>query len=203
MSWFDDNIGSTSDNMSDITGGKAAGSDLPGVGSQAGAAAGIGLVGLGIGLYGMLGAQKAAKQESAISMQEAGVEEQQNRVRQQAMQLDAAHKRVTIAQQTQLAMAQGKAASVASGAGIMGANVSSGYKGGQGQAEAKGAYNTLGINQGEELGNQMFNLTDQLDQYKIQMMQAQSKQATNQGWINFGESVLGSAGNIAKLAAGA
>lgn len=154
----------------------------------------FGAVGLGLDIMGILGQQKAAQSEYKISQEETQTEMQMNDVRRQMMTIDANRKMIQSARTTQMAQARGKSAAT-----NQGALFSSGEAGGQAQEVASGAFNQSGILQSLMVGNQMFDLTNQLDKEKMQMAQVQSQGASAQGMAAIGSAVLGTAASASKM----
>lgn len=150
----------------------------------------FGLAGLGLSIFGGLSAMDASKQETQISQEEVGVEEQQDQVRRQAMELSAARQ---MTQDTRNAQSQGQmaiAAAAASGQSTMQGQQSSGLQGALGTIASSAGQNKLGISQNLQEGEQMFNLNYQLDQLKGQMAKYQGQQATDQGLMSMGSSLF-------------
>lgn len=168
-----------------------------------GAASGtLGLAGMALTAFGIDKSTSAAKEEAGISMQEAQTEMQMNTVRQTMMMVDSKRKQIQAQRNADLARAQGKSAAVNQGGSVMTGQAGSGYAGGQAQETATEAYNVGNIGQDVFLGNQMFSLTNQLDQEKIKMAQAQSDAATGSGMSSLGGALVSGAGMFAKLAMG-
>jgi hypothetical protein len=156
----------------------------------------LGLATQAFGSGGMFGSAKKqnqiSQQESAVSQQEFQTEEQMNQVRRQSMELYADRQRLEVARKTQLTASQGQAIAV-----NQGAQFGSGFFGGQAQSINEGAWNTVGINQNEDLGEKMFDLTGQLDQQKAQMAalgtqmsSAQSSSATSGAIAGMGSTLI-------------
>src|SRR5258708_19617651 len=142
-------------------------------------------VGLGVSIYGGIEAMGAQKDIANISMQEAGVEKQQNEVRRQAMEMSAHRQMLQQVRNTQ------KARSMALETGAsQGAQFGSGLAGAYGSISGQGSSNIAELSKGLQFGEQEFNLTSQLDDLKISMAKAQGKLATDQGISAIGGSIM-------------
>lgn len=170
-------------------GGAAAGSAFGPIGAGIGAA-----VGLGFGLFGAISGAHAQNQISQAQSQEAQLEAQQNNVRQQAMELSANRSRMELVRNSQRA----RALALNSATG-QGAQFGSGLQGGYGQISGMSGTNLVGINQNTQLGEQMFGLSDQINQQKLRISQLGGQAATAQGFSSLGKSLGASLGPFANL----
>lgn len=160
--------------------------------------AGIGIVSLGMQLYGGMGASSAAKQASGIQQNIAGLDEQANAQRQVAMEVDSRRKSLENFRQTQQTMALAKNNAVGSGS-----QFGSGYAGGKAQVMDQGLFNEQGINQNLQIGEKLFSIDNQVDEQKKALAGVQSTMATDQGISNFGAALGKSAGTISNIAGAA
>ncbi len=162
---------------------------------------GIGAVGLGLKLFGSLSASSDANKISQVEQQKFGVEQQVNDQRQQAMNLSARRQQLEIFRNTQRARAQGLNAAVQQGA-----QFGSGFAGGQASTQSQGLFNSLGVSQNQQIGNNIFGLDSRISGLNSQEAGLKGQMATDQGWSSLGGSILSSAGTlggIAKSAGGA
>lgn len=164
-------------------------------GNPIGAALGIG----GFALSVLGNKQKAdySEQIAGVSKKMTGVEMDQDKVRQQAMELSARRQQIEVLRNAQ------RARSLAlNNATSQGAQQGSGLQGGYGQIAGATAWNSLGINQSLLAGNQMFGLNAKLSGLKMQMADWQSKQAQAQGTAALGGSLMQASGPIGNLTKG-
>lgn len=168
--------------------GSGGGSDTNYAGT---AAAGTGLVGLGLAIAGTMGGMKAASAESAISIDQVQHEEQIEQLKEQQMVLQNQRQNTENLRNVQKAQAMGKAA-----AANQGALLGSGYAGGQAQAAAKGAWNAENLSQNLQIGKGIFAQDFAIDQDKIKMANEQSKLARSQGEMALGADILSSASKM-------
>lgn len=155
---------------------------------------GIGAVGLGMSLFGGLGAAGASKAAANASVNEVNQEQQLNFVKQQQMQLSASRQQMETFRNVQRARAQGLNAAVQGGA-----QFGSGISGGQAQATDQGGVNNLGVRQNVQFGMQTYGIDQSITADKALIAQAQGTAATDQGIAQMGGSltkVASTAGNI-------
>lgn len=146
---------------------------------------GVGVVGLGISLFGGNEQAQLAKQSANISKQEFGVETQQNDVRRQAMEMQGRRSQIETLRVAQRA----RAMSVQAGTN-QGANKGSGMIAGAQHTTAEGDWGLQGIQGQLSFGRQMFGLDDQLNSLKSQQADVQSKMYTAQGFTSLGNSIM-------------
>lgn len=156
------------------------------------AAAGLGLAGLGLGIMGTMQGISAAKSSAQSGIAMAGLEQQVNDKRQQAMQVMARRQQMQVLRTNQQTQAQATAAAT-----NQGAQFGSGLQGGLSGIRGQSASNLLGMDQQLDIGNQIFGLDAQISQQKMKQFQAQSDSAGAQGWTALGSSVLKSAASAA------
>jgi hypothetical protein len=152
------------------------------------------IAGLGVSLFGSSQASKYQSEAAQASQRITGLEEQENQQRQLAMNISARRQSVDALRKAQQASARGEAAAANQG-GLQ----SSGYQGGQAEATAEGAFNVLGIQQNQAIGNTMFGIQGQISQQQILQSQLQSTASTYQGIASIGSALSQSAGPLGKI----
>lgn len=162
--------------------------------------AAVGAIGLGASLFGGLGSSSAAKQQAQASSNIAGLEGQENQVRQQAMQMSASRQQLQILRQTQQARAMALNASTGQGGGSTLNNNSSGIQGGLASVDQEGNFAAGGVRQQLQFGNQMFGLDAQITQQKMLAAQSAGTSATMQGISSIGGALTKSSGTIGNFA---
>lgn len=145
---------------------------------------GLALGGVALSAFGAYDKYKGAQAQTDIQKQMIGTEEQQNAIRRTAMETQARRMSLQNARQSQQANAQALNATTQSGA-----QFSSALGGAYGGIAGASGTNQLGISQGLQAGEQMFNLEDTLNQQKI-------KYADAGGLINTGTALSGLGGAI-------
>ncbi len=167
--------------------------------------AGIAAVGLGLSLFGGASQASATKEYAqksyAVQQQISANENLVNDQRENAMQLNARRNSLE-----QFRNTQRMAARATAGAVSQGAQFGSGLAGGLGQVTAQGAYNVQGLNQNEEIGENIFGLNRTISGEKLQLAQLQSQygqtSATNQGFSSLGGSLMSLSGPASRLSQG-
>lgn len=158
--------------------------------------AAIGIAGLGMQLFGSIGAAEKTAQMAGLASQEATISQgitalqgQENDQRQLAMQISARRQQTEVVRKTQMARAQGLAA----GVNQTGGTTSSGIQGGQAQATGEGAYNLQGIGQNLSIGESLFGIQRQITSKQVAMagLQGQSASLQGQASIDSGIGALG------------
>lgn len=144
----------------------------------------IGLVGLGTSIFSGLMGSSAASQASDIQKQMAQTEMQVNGQKRQQMVLQSRRQQLENIRNVQRARAQGL-----NTATNQGAQFGSGLAGGQAQASDQGNVNALGFSQNLEIGQNIFNLDDKLDQQKMQLADVQSSANTYAAVGSVGSSI--------------
>lgn len=172
------------------------GGDSSGV-SAGTVAGGIGAAaGLGASIFGGLQQMDAASQQSSISKNITGLEQQAEGQRMQSMELSARRQSMEVLRQNQRAQAM-----ATNNATNQGAQFGSGLQGGLAQVADQSGVNLQGINQNLEIGRNMFAINSQISQQKIQMADAKSREATGGAIAGLGKSIGGSIGPIINLGA--
>jgi len=143
------------------------------------------LVGLGTSLFGRASAASDAKQAASIQSNIAGFEGKLEDQRHTAMELAANRQSVET-----LRMNQRARATAINNATNQNAQFGSGLQGGLAQVEDQGLFNLAGINRNLEIGEAMFGINKQITGQKQQLAQVQGKQATDQGLMSLGGSIM-------------
>lgn len=147
--------------------------------------AGLGIVGLGLQVYGAFGAAGKAKEASNLSVGIAGDEQQINAQKQQAMQLSAKRQQLEVFRNMQRQRAQATNAAVNQGA-LFG----SGLQGGLAQVTDQSLFNSQGINQNLEIGQNIFGINNDISSKKMQLAQVQGEAATDQALGSLGGALI-------------
>jgi len=132
-------------------------------------------------------AAKAAKQQAALSSQNAGLEMQVDEQRRQMMEISA--KRQMTEQLRNIQRARSMSLSTETS---QGAQFGSVVGGAQGAISGQGNFNLAGINQSLAIGRNIFGLNESIDRNKIQIAALGGQVAEGQGEMAFGQA-LGSA----------
>ena len=159
--------------------------------------AAVGAVGLGLSLFGGMGASHDAEQAAQIQGQIAGLEGNVNEQRRSAMQLDSRRKSLE-----QIRLAQRTSAQATAAATNQGAQFGSGLQGGLAQIEGQGAFNLAGINQNLEIGQNIFDINSQISGQKMALSKVQTSMATNQGISSLGGGIMQAAPFVQKASQG-
>ncbi len=159
--------------------------------------AAIAAVGLGVSAYGQYESYQGAKSQAEASRNIAGLEMQQEQIRQRAMELQAKRQSMEIVRTSQRARSLALATATSQGA-----NMGSGLAGGYGQIAGQTGVNLLGVSQNLGFAEQMFGLNAQISSQKMNIADAQSQQALGAGLSSFGNSLMNSAGTFGKISAG-
>jgi hypothetical protein len=146
---------------------------------------GLGLAGLGMQIFGGLGAASVAKQSAQVSADVSGQEQAINVQKYQQMQLDANRSQLQNTRKVQLARAQGLATATGQSA-----QFGSGLAGGQAAASDQGGVNALGINQNLSIGQNIFSDTSSINADKMKLAELGGTAATDQGIASLGGAVM-------------
>jgi hypothetical protein len=155
----------------------------------------IGLAGLATDIFGTEQASKYAGQVTQANINIAGIQQQENEQRRLAMQINANRQQTEQIRQGQLKASQAQAAAV-----NQGGQFSSGAAGGQAQIAGQTAYNLEGIGQNLQIGNTLFDLSNQQSQQEILRFQAQSQEEAAKATSSIGGDILSAAPMLAKFA---
>lgn len=155
---------------------------------------GLGAVGLGLQIFGVMGASDAAHHKAEIEKDIAGKEIEINAQKKQQMEFEARRMQMEVFRNMQRQRAMATASAVSQGAAQ-----GSGLQGGLAQVTSKSMFNSAGIAGNLQFGQTIFGLNDQISQYKMQMADASADQAEAQGWASLGGSLVNNAGTIGNL----
>jgi hypothetical protein len=158
---------------------------------------GIGAIGLGLQIYGGMEASHKADEaydvQKDISRQEGLVNDQ----RQQAMELDSRRRNMEIFRKTQQAQAMATAAAI-----NQGAQFGSGLQGGLAEVSNQGYFNSQGVNNNLEIGENIFGINRDISANKLKLSGIQTSMANDQGIAALGGSIFKGAGTFGNLAQG-
>ena len=147
--------------------------------------AGAAIVGAGLTAVGGIGAAKSAKRQAQIQQQMIQTEMQIEAQRRQAMEIDAARKRLEAIRAGQFARSMALTTATSQGAGG-----GSGLQGAFGGVSGQTGFNLLGIFQNLEIGRNIFDLNQQLSQQKIALAGEQAKGAKAGAIASLGGSIM-------------
>jgi hypothetical protein len=143
------------------------------------------LGGIGMSLFGTSKEAQAKKEEAELSTKEAQLEMQINEQRKQ-LATDIYNRQTTENFRTaQLAAHRSRATAVGQGA-----QYSSGARAGEEQQAAGAAWNQLGLMQNYQIGQNIFGMTSDIDQLKVQMAQLGTQAATGAGYAAIGSGLM-------------
>lgn len=157
--------------------------------------AGVGIVGLGMQLYGGYQASQTAKEINQHEQQIFALEKQINAQRKNAMELSARRQSMEVYRNIQRMRSQGLASAVAQGA-----QFGSGFYGGQANTQSAGSWNLLGIGQNLEIGRNIFGLSDQITDQRAAISSLKGEMAEEQSWSSLGGALMQNAGTIGNVA---
>ena len=155
----------------------------------------LGIVGIGTSIFGGLSQAKVAKEQAQVSQNIFNLQEQQNNVRQQAMEVSGRRQQLEIMRNTQRQRAMGVQAAVSQGA-----QLGSGLVGGEAEIENEGLFGLQGINQNLQTGKQMFSLSNQISKQRANLASLGGQMATDQGISKLGGDIFGSSGKLGNMA---
>src|SRR6266576_3109238 len=131
---------------------------------------GLSVVGFGLQAFGAFGAASKAREAAQINMGIAADEQQINAQKQQAMQLSARRMQLENLRNNQRLRAQATNAAT-----NQGAQFGSGLPGGLSQIQGQSAFNMQGVNQNLEIGQNIFGITSDISQKKMQLANVQGE----------------------------
>jgi hypothetical protein len=158
---------------------------------------GLGVVGLGMSIFGGLGQAKAQKEEAQISSEIAGQEQQENNVKLQQMAIENRRQNMEIIRNNQRQRALATAAAV-----NQGAQFGSGLQGGLAGVTDQSTYNLLGSNQSLMFGQQIGAINNTISGYKQQLASIQGSSATDAGIASLGGALMKSGPTIGAMSKG-
>lgn len=157
--------------------------------------AGLGVVGLGMQLYGSLSGSSDARRASEINQQIAGDEGQINEQKRKAMELSGRRQQLEVMRNNQRLRAQATNAAT-----NQGAQFGSGLAGGLAQIQDQSFFNLQGINQNLEVGRNIFGINQDISQKKQQLASIQGDMMTDQAIGSLGGALMKMGPTIGGLA---
>lgn len=157
--------------------------------------AGLGIVGLGMQIYGGMQASETAQKQAAEYQAIAADEKKINAQKQLQMQLENRRSQLENVRNAQRARSMATAAAV-----NQGANFGSGLAGGLGQIAGQESTNALGLNQGLTIGNTIFGINDDISAHKMNLASLGADMSEAQGWSSLGGSLIKNGPMIGGLA---
>lgn len=156
--------------------------------------ASLGVLGLGLQMFGGFSAASKANQANTINQGIASDERAINDQKRVQMEMEARRGQMEQFRNIQRLRAQGTAAAV-----NQGAQTGSGLQGGLAQVSDQGLFNLQGINQGLAIGENIFNINNDISNKKMQLSQVQSDAAADQAWASLGGALVKNSGTIGGL----
>lgn len=145
----------------------------------------------GAGLAMNYSGQQSAKAAQEKSLQ---LQQQEDQQRQQAMNLDSTRRKREMIRQSIAARSQALSAATNQGAAQ-----GSGLPGGYGGISGRTGVNELGVNQNEEIGNNIFGLKRGITSANMDLAEAQSTSALGAGMTSLGGAALNNIGQITRI----
>ena len=146
---------------------------------------GIGIVGLGLQLFGTSKAVDNSRQIAGVNRGIASDEERINAQKQQAMELSARRMQLENLRNNQRLRAQATNAAT-----NQAAQFGSGLEGGLGQIQGQSLFNMAGVNQNLEIGQNIFGINKDISEKKMQLATLQGQQATNTALTSLGGTLV-------------
>jgi hypothetical protein len=155
---------------------------------------GLQAVGIGMQIFGAMGASSNAHKAADINKGIAGDEMQINAQKQIQMEMSARRQQMEIMRQAQQKGAQATAAAT-----NQGAQFGSGLQGGLAQVQDQAGFNSQGVTGNLAIGENIFGINNDISNKKMQLSDVQSSQATDQAWASLGGSIVSNAGTIGNI----
>lgn len=154
------------------------------------------LTAIGIGVAAVGTAVSVSAAHSAASAQQgiAQAQAKQNKVRQQAMELDAHRRQLEVVRNAQVARS-----TAVSNATAQNAQGGSGLPGGEAQISGQAGNTILGINQNLQFGEKLFSLDNAISNYRFSLAGASATAAFGSGLTSFGGSLINASGAFNRL----
>jgi len=146
---------------------------------------GIGIVGLGLQLFGTKKAVDSSRDIANVNRGIASDEQQINAQKQQAMELSARRMQLENLRNNQRLRAQATNAAT-----NQGAQFGSGLQGGLAQIQDQSLFNQQGVNQNLEIGENIFGINADVSQKKMQLANLQGQQATASALTSLGGALV-------------
>lgn len=154
-------------------------------------------LGMGMSLLGGIMNIGSSREMAESQMREAMLQRQIQEQNHKSMMLEARRKSLEILRTQQ------RAQSIAlQSATNQGAAFGSGLQGGYGQISGQTATNLAGVNQNLQIGENVYQLNDQISREKIHQAQLGGQMAMNQGIMSLGGSVMNTAGPLGNMMKG-
>lgn len=146
---------------------------------------GLGIAGLGLSIFGSMKGSEVAGQQAAESRAIAGDEQKINAQKKMQMNLEAQRSQLQIFRNSQRARAQALNAATQQGA-----SQGSGLQGGLAQVTDQSLFNSQGINQNQEIGNNIFGINNDISSHKMQLATLGGEAASAAGLASLGGSIM-------------
>lgn len=146
---------------------------------------GLGVVGLGLQLFGGMKTAKASQQNAQLSAGIAQDEQNVNIQKQTAVEASSRRMQMETFRNQQRLRAQATAAAT-----NQGASFGTGLQGGLDQISNQSTLNNQGVNQSLETSHNIFNINSDISNKRIQQAYTQSDAATGQGLSSLGGSLV-------------
>jgi len=155
---------------------------------------GANIVGVGLQIYSAFGAADDAEEAAKINKSIAADEQKINEQKRVQMQMEARRSQLQQYRNIQRLRSQATAAAV-----NQGASYGSGLQGGLAEVTNQGTFNLTGINSGLEIGENIYDINNDISAKKMQLADVQSSMAENQAWGSLGGAIVKNAGTIGQL----
>ncbi len=155
---------------------------------------GLQVVGFGLQMFGAFGASNNAHQIAEVNKGIAADEQKINEQKRQQMLLESRRKQMEIFRNEQRQRAMATAAAV-----NQGAQFGSGLQGGLAGVTSMSLFNSQGINQNVEIGQNIFGINNDISSKKMQLAELGADQAQNQGLASLGGSLMKAGPTIGQL----
>lgn len=149
-----------------------------------GISSGFGVAGFGLGIAGALESSQGAQKKAAAQRYVAQLEMQADQQRRQAMEISARRQQL----QTVRTAQQSRAMALSTAVG-QGSQFSSSAIEGQAQTGSQAAYANLGVSQNLQIGENLFNINQNIDAAKMTEADAETQIAQGQGLSSLGGSL--------------
>lgn len=157
----------------------------------------IGAVGLGMQIFGGIGASENAHQAAEISQDVARQEQGINDTKQKQMEMEGRRTQMENIRNNQRARAMSENAAV-----NQGAQLGSGLQGGLAQIQDQSLFNMSGVNNALAFGRQINTFNQNISNDKQQLASVQADSATNQGIMSLGGSLMKAGPVVGQLSQG-
>src|SRR6266550_2154403 len=146
---------------------------------------GLGVVGLGMQLFGSMKSSEIAGKQAEQSVAIAGAEEKINAQKKQAMELQTQRQNLQVMRNSQ------RARSLALNAAVnQGANFGSGLQGGYLQISGDTQTNLQNLSQNQEIGENIFGINADISAHKMQLASLGGDAATASGISSLGSALI-------------